>query len=745
MLLGLLAEAKRQGHRTEAIFGATTRGASWLDDFERAGIPVTLGPASASRVRLGRWLDDYLGDDPEPVVLHTHFTTWDVPALIAARGRDAAVFWHVHSALPRDPLVVARTALKFGVLGHRAAGLLCPAPNIVDGARKRLAPRDRTHFIPSSLDLASFPRLDASKRAKAREELGIPLDAKVLLHFGWHWHLKGSDIFLEVLSRLAADDAEIIGIDRGGSAEMTDRAAELGIADRFRLIPPVEDVRTVHGAADVMVSSSREEGMAYAVLESLASGTPVVATAIPGHAFIGEQVDACRLTSTDPGELATAARETLDRTPAEAEREAQEAHSWMEQNLAHAPVARRVIRLYSEALPSKPTVPVVERRAKARPRLIHLCNFANPQAGSFVPMVASVIEYAREQGWDAEAIFARPADDTEWLAELRERGIVFRSAPAGSRSELVGWARELAKERQEHTIVHTHFTRYDLPMALAAKPGSLDVIWHEHTALSSRPQMVARNALKFAVGGRRVAAILCPAPDLAEAVIGRGAPADRVRFVPNAINAARFPVIDPARRAQARASYGIDPEALVILSFGWHWDLKGGELFQRAASELVASTDREVVALHSTRAPEAKALVKTLGLEGTVRLIDQTSDVLGLMAATDVFVAASRAEGGTPLAVLEALASGLPVVASDLPSHRFVAERVPGMRLVVREPVQMARAILDASMPPGAENGRSGQLGHAAIERHFSLEHWCSALFETYEQVFESSRAGRLY
>ena len=174
MLLGLLAEAKRQGHRTEAIFGATTEGVPWLDDFERAGIPVTLGPATGSRVRLGRWLDEYLGDDSEPVVLHTHFTTWDVPALLAARGRDAAVFWHVHSTLPRDPLVVARTTLKFGVLGHRAAGLLCPAPNIVDGARKRLAPRSRTHFIPSSLDLESFPTLELGEARRGPAGVGDP-------------------------------------------------------------------------------------------------------------------------------------------------------------------------------------------------------------------------------------------------------------------------------------------------------------------------------------------------------------------------------------------------------------------------------------------------------------------------------------------------------------------------------------------------------------------------------------------
>ena len=238
-------------------------------------------------------------------------------------------------------------------------------------------------------------------------------------------------------------------------------------------------------------------------------------------------------------------------------------------------------------------------------------------------------------------------------------------------------------------------------MALAAHPGSLDVVWHEHTALSSRPQMIVRNAIKFAVVGRRVAAILCPAPDLADAVVRRGAPADRVRFVPNAIEAARFPVIDPFTRAQAREALGIDPDALVVLSFGWHWDLKGGEVFQRTVAELVESADRHVVALHSTAAPEASQLMRRLGLQENLHLIGQTSDVVGLMAATDVFVAASRAEGGTPLAVLEALASGLPVVASDLPAHRFVADRVPGMRVVTREPGQMARAILDSSIRDG--------------------------------------------
>ena len=144
---------------------------------------------------------------------------------------------------------------------------------------------------------------------------------------------------------MAESDPTVIGIDRGGSEEMVTRAEELGLGDRFRLIPPVEDVRTVHGAGDVMVSSSREEGMAYAVLESLASGTPVVATAIPGHAILGDQPRRLSSDHHRAAGLGTRRARDLDRTPEQAAKEAEDAHAWMEEHLAHVPVARRVIAL----------------------------------------------------------------------------------------------------------------------------------------------------------------------------------------------------------------------------------------------------------------------------------------------------------------------------------------------------------------------------------------------------------------
>jgi glycosyltransferase involved in cell wall biosynthesis len=350
-------------------------------------------------------------------------------------------------------------------------------------------------------------------------------------------------------------------------------------------------------------------------------------------------------------------------------------------------------------------------------------------------MVASAIEKAHDLGWEAEAIFARPAAGTDWHSDLRDRGLAVRTAPAGTRLEVTRWARDLAREFDGPTIVHTHFTRYDVPMALAVKPGALAVVWHEHSALSDRPDVIARNVLKFELGSRRVRAVICPAPDLAEAMIARGARAEQVHFVPNGIDAARFPLVDGQRRSEARKHLGIHPAAKVALSLGWHWQIKGGELFQRAIAEVASRSDAPVVALHTSQTPEAERLVGELGLDGVVRLIGETDDVPRLMAAADVFVSASRAEGGTPLAVLEALASGLPVVATDLPAHRYVADSVPGVQLVPQEVGPMAAAISQAIGPQASHRRASGAASHEAVESHFSFEQWCDALFEVYDQV----------
>ena len=343
VLVAIFAAARERGWALDAVFPATVEDAPWVDDLRAAGVEVHFCPLVGRRAR-SRWLRERFGAERGPTLVHTHFTGWDVPAVSAfGRRRDAAIVWHLHTTLGTSFGAKARNALKFATLGRRVAAMLCPAGNIAADARARLAPRGKVHFVPSAVRLESFPLLDVEERRAARARLDIPADATVLLHFGWHWYLKGGDIFLATVAELRSRGVEgLLGIERGGDDAGPEIAA-LGLGDVVRIQPMVPDSRALFAVADVLVTSSRSEGMAYAVLESLCSGTPVVATDIPGHAYIGEHAAACRIVSQDPARIADGILATLARPPEEAAREAVEAREWIGANLSVTANAERLM------------------------------------------------------------------------------------------------------------------------------------------------------------------------------------------------------------------------------------------------------------------------------------------------------------------------------------------------------------------------------------------------------------------
>jgi glycosyltransferase involved in cell wall biosynthesis len=351
MIHDLCRRALERGWQAEVVLTSSSRGLVWVDELEAAGIRVRILRPS-SRLGFVRRLRRILAESDVPTVLHSHFTTFDLPSVLAAwRSPRTLVVWHVHTTLPTQLVWIARNVLKFATIGRRAAAILCPAQNIADGTVRRLAPVERVHFYPSALDIAAYPLQTPERRRAARRELGLPEDATVLMHFGWHWYLKGGDIFMEVVERLRGEGVpRLRALERGG-AETADREVrERGLEDAVTVVPPVEDIRLLFAAADVLVSSSRSEGMAYSVLESLSSGTPVVATQIPGHAFIGARTPACRIARRDPADLAAAVRQLLDRDPARAAAEAEESRRWVDENLGYAVVNNRLLDNYASLL-----------------------------------------------------------------------------------------------------------------------------------------------------------------------------------------------------------------------------------------------------------------------------------------------------------------------------------------------------------------------------------------------------------
>jgi glycosyltransferase involved in cell wall biosynthesis len=170
----------------------------------------------------------------------------------------------------------------------------------------------RVITLRNGVDLGRFRPGD---RAAARARLG--LDGTVLLSVGNLLEIKGHHLVVEALRDLPGATAVIAGDGpmRGSLARL---AQELGVSERVRLLGnvPQEELVDLYNAADMLVLASSREGMPNVVLESLACGTPVVATAVGGIPELLDSPDAGRLLpQRSAAAIATAVRALLAGPP----------------------------------------------------------------------------------------------------------------------------------------------------------------------------------------------------------------------------------------------------------------------------------------------------------------------------------------------------------------------------------------------------------------------------------------------
>ena len=119
--------------------------------------------------------------------------------------------------------------------------------------------------------------------------------------------------------------------------------------------------------------------------------------------------------------------------------------------------------------------------------------------------------------------------------------------------------------------------------------------------------------------------------------------------------------------------------------------------------------------------PLLEAEIRRLGLERAVVLAGDRSDVADVLARADVFVLSSTAEG-LPLSILEAMAAGLPVVASSVGGvPEAVEDGETGLLVAPRDPVRLAAAIEGLLADPALRR-RLGANGRERVRERFGLE-----------------------
>jgi glycosyltransferase involved in cell wall biosynthesis len=144
--------------------------------------------------------------------------------------------------------------------------------------------REQFVTIPSGVPTAAL-RARAPGRAEARARLGLDADAFVVAAVGRFVPIKGFDLLVAALPRLAAevDATQVLLVGDGperGALEAVARV--LGVTHRLVLIGTASDVVTYMAAADVLAAPSRNEGMGRVIVEAMALGVPVVGAAVGG-------------------------------------------------------------------------------------------------------------------------------------------------------------------------------------------------------------------------------------------------------------------------------------------------------------------------------------------------------------------------------------------------------------------------------------------------------------------------------
>jgi glycosyltransferase involved in cell wall biosynthesis len=242
-------------------------------------------------------------------------------------------------------------------------------------------------------------------------------------------------------------------------------------------------------------------------------------------------------------------------------------------------------------------------------------------------------------------------------------------------------------------VVHAHLGR-DYPIAAIATNGPSKLICTRHVlfTLGKLQRITCKRISRFIAVSDPVAISLRSQ---------RLVPADRITVVPNGVDIAKITTILKNTDVDAiRKKLNLERGRRLVVTVGELNPLKGHEDFVRAASIVarerpdvdfvIAGEDRSKSGENLKR---LKAAIAREELENRVHLVGWVDNLPGLLAASDVFVSASHTES-FGLAILEAMACGLPVVATRTGgAQELIRDLESGLTIKIRDFREMAKAI----------------------------------------------------
>jgi glycosyltransferase involved in cell wall biosynthesis len=286
-------------------------------------------------------------------LVHTHLDYANIIGVIAGKLAGRCVVASMRNVTTHQSRFdKSKRALEGFVLRHWVDVIVVVARTAVDETRRNFGlPASKIAVLPNAIDLdrlrlgASFDRTEKRCALRAGDDCLAVTVARLNIN-------KGHQYLVEAVGRLATDSSIhflFIGIG-DEEANLRSQTAAAGLTNRIHFLGVRHDIPELLAAADFFVLPSLNEGLSRAMLEAMAVGTPVIATAVGGTAdILADGETGWLVPPGDPGALASAIREAME-NPTEARLRAERAARLVREQFTIEPHVDRLEKLYRAAL-----------------------------------------------------------------------------------------------------------------------------------------------------------------------------------------------------------------------------------------------------------------------------------------------------------------------------------------------------------------------------------------------------------
>jgi len=390
----------------------------------------------------------------------------------------------------------------------------------------------------------------------------------------------------------------------------------------------------------------------------------------------------------------------------------------------------------------------------SRPRLVLVTPRFWPSLGGAEVMMGRLAAAFQAAGSSTTVLTPRAKPD--WPPEIEQRGVhVVRLPLRGGGRLRYRWslARWLVSHSDEFELVYVSSLRRDayevlkaarraeFPVVLRAEGADSmgDCHWQEHAQFGRRIRRRSWTA-DAVVASSRV---------IERELLAAGYSRQRVHHIPNGVDQGATRT-DAARAAAREALCSADPSLFVAA--GAPVAVYAGRLEHHRGLDLLVLAWKQVCA----RWPNARLWlaghgpwhsvldksISDMGLGGRVVLPGAFDGVEDLLMAADLFVAPSL-EGDASLAVLEAMAAGLPVVATDIPAHRELIDDGREGRLVLAHHAESIAAGIEELFDQPATALQFAEAARIRVSRGFTLKGTVAEHLALFDRVLSSARGLR--